>query len=117
VSVRPSKSSKASGFWASGFAVLRDQSFWRQQAHLLVGWVVAVLAFAPLSLGIQTLAIPLYYDAAGGVDLFGRSIDTFRESLLAVPAGPRAAGRRRLSPRPADEALAGAGQTAAHRRS
>jgi signal transduction histidine kinase len=87
VSVQPSVSSKATGFWASGFAVLKDPSFWKQQVHLLVAWVVAVVALTPFTLGGNALAIPFYYDAVGGTDLFGREVDTAGEALVAVPVG------------------------------
>jgi signal transduction histidine kinase len=87
VNVRPPMASTASGFWARGFAVVKDPSFWRQQAHLLLAWVLGIVALAPFSLGIQTLTIPLYYDAADGPDLFGMSVDTLGEALLAVPIG------------------------------
>ena len=85
--VRPRTETEAVGFWARGFAVLRDPAFWKQQAHLLLGWVIAIAALAPFSLGVQTATIPLYYDAADGPDLFGMPVDTLGEALLAVPAG------------------------------
>jgi signal transduction histidine kinase len=87
VDVRPAVGVRGRGFWGRGFAVLKSQTFWRQQAHLLLGWVIAIVALALFSLGGQTLAIPLYYDAAGGPDFFTWEIDTFGESLLAVPIG------------------------------
>jgi signal transduction histidine kinase len=87
VNIRPSMRTEGVGFWGRGFAVLKSESFWKQQAHLLLGWVVAIAALAPFSLGLQTLAIPLYYDAGGGVDLFGRKVDTLSKALLAVPVG------------------------------
>jgi signal transduction histidine kinase len=87
-SVHPPLDSKAQGFWARGFAVLRDGAFWRQQAHLLLGWVVAVVAIAPFSIGIQMLAVPFYYHATSGVDLFWNSdVDTLGEALQFVPIG------------------------------
>jgi signal transduction histidine kinase len=86
VNVRPPIESPARGFWARGFAVLKDGTFWRQQAHLLLGWLIAVVALAPFSLGVQTLAIPLYFESSDP-DLFWRSIDTFTESLIAIPIG------------------------------
>jgi signal transduction histidine kinase len=85
--VRPRTDTQASGFWARGFAVLQDHAFWKQQAHLILGWVIAIAALAPFSLGVQTATIPLYYDAADGPDLFGMSVDTLGEAQLAVPAG------------------------------
>ena len=87
VNVRPAVAVRGSGFWGRGFAVLRSEAFWKQQAHLLLGWVIAVAALAPFSLGVQTLLIPLLYETTEDPDLFGRSIDSFAESLLAVPVG------------------------------
>jgi signal transduction histidine kinase len=87
LNVRPARPARGSGFWARGFAVLKAKAFWKQQAHLLLGWAIAIVALAPFSLGIQTLAIPFYYDAVDGTDLFAMSVDTLGEALLAVPAG------------------------------
>jgi signal transduction histidine kinase len=87
VAVRPAVGVRGDGFWGRGFAVLKSAAFWRQQAHLLLGWFVAIVALAPFSLGVQTAAIPLYYDAAGQPDLFGWNVDTFREALLGIPVG------------------------------
>ena len=74
------------GFWARGLAVLRDQAFWKQQAHLLLGWVIAIAA-RWLQPRRADGTIPLYYDAAGRPDLFGMSVDALGEALLAVPSG------------------------------
>jgi signal transduction histidine kinase len=88
VNVRPPIESRATGFWARGFVVLKDPAFWRQQAHLLLGWAIAIVALAPFSLGIQILAIPFYYHAVDGVDFGWRSdIDTLGEALELVPVG------------------------------
>jgi signal transduction histidine kinase len=86
--VTPSVDTKAAGFWGRGFAVLRDDAFWKQQAHLLAGWVIALVALVPFSLGVQMLAIPFYYDAVDGLDVFWRSnVDTLSEALEFVPIG------------------------------
>jgi signal transduction histidine kinase len=87
VNVRPAVEPKGIGFWGRGFAVLKSQAFWKQQLHLLAAWLVAIVALAPFSLGVQTVTIPLYYEAADGPDLFGMSVNTLGEALLAVPAG------------------------------
>jgi signal transduction histidine kinase len=87
-SVHPPLDSKADGFWARGFAVLGDGAFWRQQAYLLVSWLVALVVLCPLSIGIQMLAVPFYYRATDGVDLFWNSdVDTLSEALQFVPVG------------------------------
>ena len=87
VNVRPAGLARGTGFWGRGFAVLRAETFWKQQAHLLLAWLVAVIALMPFSLGLQTLAIPFYYDAVDNVEMFAWSIDTFGEALLTVPIG------------------------------
>jgi signal transduction histidine kinase len=88
VNVKPPIESNASGFWARGFAVLRDGAFWKQQAHLLAGWLIAIVALAPFSVGIQMLAIPFYYSSVDGLDMFWRSnIDSLSEALEFVPVG------------------------------
>jgi signal transduction histidine kinase len=88
VNVKPPIESNASGFWARGFAVLRDDAFWKQQAHLLLGWLIAIVALAPFSIGVQMLAIPFYYSSVDGPDMFWRSnIDTLSEALEFVPVG------------------------------
>jgi signal transduction histidine kinase len=87
VNVRPAVKTKGRGFWERGFAVLKSEAFWKQQLHLIAAWLVAIVALAPFSLGVQTVTIPLYYEAADGADLFGMSVNTIGEALLAVPAG------------------------------
>jgi signal transduction histidine kinase len=84
---RPPMDTPAQGFWNRGFAVLMDRHFWRQQAHLLASSPVALVALVPFSLGFQVLAIPFYYRATDGADMFGAHVDTFPEALLAVPVG------------------------------
>ena len=85
--VRRALGAGGSGFWARGFAVLKARAFWEQQAHLLLAWVIAIVALTPFSLGVQALAIPLYYDTVDDTDLFWMSVDTRGEALLAVPVG------------------------------
>jgi signal transduction histidine kinase len=88
VQVRPQRRTEGRGFWGRGFAVLRDEAFWRQQAHLLVACLLGVVAIAPLSLGVQSLLIPLYWDSAGDPDVLGIPVDTLGEAfLLGVPVG------------------------------
>ena len=49
VDVRPRISTPGVGFWSRGFNVLKDRAFWKQQAHLLMAWPLALLVLAPLS--------------------------------------------------------------------
>jgi signal transduction histidine kinase len=89
VAGRPPLVTPGEGFWSRGFAVLKDPHFWRQQAHVLVSWPIALAALVPFSLGVQVLAVLFYYRAVdGGVDLFWNSnVDTFAEAVTFVPAG------------------------------
>jgi signal transduction histidine kinase len=84
---RPPLLTPAQGFWNRGFATLRDPHFWRQQGHLLASVPIALLALLPFSLGLQTLAVPLYY-RAGDVEMFWNSnVNTLPEALVFVPVG------------------------------
>jgi signal transduction histidine kinase len=70
---------------------LRDPASWREQAYLLLRFVVGmplgVIALAVIAQGLQALTIPFYYYAAGD-QLFGVwDVDTLGEAILLVPAG------------------------------
>jgi signal transduction histidine kinase len=83
---RPAALTGGRGFWNRGFNVLRDGAFWRQQAHLLVSWPIALVPLGLLSFAGQMLAVPLYYDTTEQ-DIFGAHIDRFSEAILFVPLG------------------------------
>ena len=61
VRVDPPVSSGGRGFWDRGLQVLRDQTFWKQQAHLLVAWPMALLPIAVVGWGVQLASIPIWY--------------------------------------------------------
>jgi signal transduction histidine kinase len=70
---------------------LTDPASWREQAYLLLRFVVglplAVVAIGVIGQGLQALTLPLWYYAAGD-HLYGAwDIDTFGEAMLLVPAG------------------------------
>jgi signal transduction histidine kinase len=87
LNVRPTLGAKGSGYWMRGLAVLKAREFWQQQAHLLLSGAIAIVALAPFSIGLQTLAILFYYDKVDDTDLFGMRVDTLGDALLAVPTG------------------------------
>jgi signal transduction histidine kinase len=82
---RPAALTSGRGFWARGFNVLKDGAFWRQQAHLLISWPVALVPLALLGFAGQLIAVPFYYRAEP--DFFGVNIDELSEALLFVPVG------------------------------
>jgi signal transduction histidine kinase len=86
VRTQPRLTSPAEGFWARGFAALRDPAFWRQQAHLLVVWPIALVAVSLLGWAGQLITLPLWYrdseDVLGFIE-----IDSLAESLSAAAAG------------------------------
>ena len=87
----PRWTSGGSGFWGRGRAVLEDESFWRQQAYLVlrvvVGWPLAIAQLALVAFAGSSLAMPVTYRWMGDGDVVGRRIDTFPESLAFVPVG------------------------------
>jgi signal transduction histidine kinase len=116
---RPPTSTPGEGFWSRGFNVLKDGAFWRQQAHLLLAWPIALIPLALLSVAFQMITLPVWYRWADSGDVFGFSnIDTFAETLpllgiglgvlvvVAYVVGPLA----RLSRRLVSGLLAGQGE-------
>jgi signal transduction histidine kinase len=86
--VRPARPATSGGFWQRGFRVLREQAFWKQQAHLLVAWPIALVPLALLSLALQLASFPLWYRWADSSDVFGLFVvNTFLESLLVAAVG------------------------------
>jgi signal transduction histidine kinase len=86
--VRPSVLPRGRGFWSRGFAALRDGAFWRQQAHLLVVWPIALIPLALLSWAMELITLPIWYRWADSSDVIGfLSIDSFGEALPVALVG------------------------------
>jgi Putative sensor len=87
-SAQPSASSQGVGFWSRGFAVLKDESFWRQQAHLLLSWPIALIPLTLLSWAGQTASVPIWYRWVDSHDVFGLfNVDSFAETLPFTAVG------------------------------
>jgi signal transduction histidine kinase len=85
---RPAASTAGTGFWGRGFNVLKDPAFWKQQAHLLVAWPIALIALTVLSFALQLVTLPIWYRWVDSADVFGRSnVDTFAETLPFLAGG------------------------------
>ncbi|HVH00141.1 MAG TPA: sensor histidine kinase [Miltoncostaeaceae bacterium] len=70
---------------------LTDPAWWREQAYLLLRFVVGlplgILALSVIAQGLQALTLPFYYYATDD-QLYGVwDVDTFSEAILLVPAG------------------------------
>ena len=88
VQVDPPVSSGGRGFWDRGLQVVRDGTFWRQQAHLLLAWPMALLPIAVVGWGIQLATIPIWYRWGDSSDVFGLfDIDRFPETLPIATVG------------------------------
>jgi signal transduction histidine kinase len=89
-SLDPPTSSGGSGFWGRGAAVVRDETFWKQQVYLLEGVVLrSAIAIAELTLiavAGMAVALPLYYGSSD-TQLGSWHVDTLQRALLFVPAG------------------------------
>jgi signal transduction histidine kinase len=87
-SAHPRASSNGSGFWSRGFSVLKDESFWKQQAHLFVSWPIALIPLALLGWGGQFLSVPIWYRWADSNDVVGLfNIDSLKRALPLAAAG------------------------------
>jgi signal transduction histidine kinase len=91
-SAQPAASSRGpAGFWHRAGNVLRDQSFWSQQAYLLlrlsVGFTLAVFEWTLLVASLGLVTLPAWYWTTDVQLLDGRHVDTFGRALLWCPVG------------------------------
>ncbi|MGH3085451.1 MAG: sensor domain-containing protein, partial [Gaiellaceae bacterium] len=85
---RPAATTGGIGFWSRGFNVLKDPAFWKQQAHLLLSWPIALIVLSVIGFALQLLSLPIWYRWVDSADVFGRSnIDSFAETLPFAAAG------------------------------
>jgi signal transduction histidine kinase len=84
---RPRVLSPGTGFWGRGFNVLKDSAFWKQQAHLLISWPLALIPISVVGFALQLTTVPIWYRWTDSADFFGRHVDSFPEALAFFPAG------------------------------
>jgi signal transduction histidine kinase len=76
------------GFWGRGTAVLRDRAFWKQQVHLAVSWLIALVPLALLSWAGELISLPIWYRWVDSNDVFGVfDVDSFGDSLPFAALG------------------------------
>jgi signal transduction histidine kinase len=84
----PTRTTRGASFWSRSLNVLRDGAFWRQQVHLLAGWVIALLPLALVWNALQLLTLPVWYRWVDSADVFGfMNIDSFSETLPVAAIG------------------------------
>jgi hypothetical protein len=90
VKAEPPISSEGQWFWGRAKAVLVDESFWRQQAYLVlrlgVGFALAVVELSLIALGAWWITYPAWYRWAE-MNLGSWQFDTFGRSLLFLLPG------------------------------
>ena len=90
VTAEPPISSGGRWFWGRAKAVLVDESFWRQQAYLVLrmgaGFALAVAQLSLIALGAWWITYPAWYRWAD-TSLGSWHFDTFGRSLLFVLPG------------------------------
>ena len=90
VTAEPTISSGGQWFWGRAKAVLVDDSFWRQQAYLVVrmsvGFALAVAELSLIALGAWWITYPAWYRWAD-MNLGSWQFDTFGRSLLFMLPG------------------------------
>lgn len=88
VRVRPPMTTAGRGFWDRGFAVLRDGTFWKQQAHLMVAWPIALVPLCLLSWAGELLTLPIWFRWVASYDVFGLfEVNSFAEALPFAALG------------------------------
>jgi signal transduction histidine kinase len=87
----PTRSAGPPGFWRKAGNVLYDDTFWKQQAYLLVrltvGFGLAVAAWALLAASLGLVAMPAWYWTTDVQIADSWHVDSLGRALLCVPAG------------------------------
>ena len=87
----PWRSPGRSGFWRSGLNVVRDETFWRQQAYLILrctlGFALAVGEWSLLAVSLGAVTLPIWYRWTDAQVAGGWHVDTLGRAMLCVPFG------------------------------
>jgi signal transduction histidine kinase len=83
----PTRTTRGASFWTRSLNAVRDAAFWRQQAHVLTAWVIALLLLVLLWNALQLVTLPVWY-RWGSADVFGLTdLDRFVETLPVAAVG------------------------------
>jgi signal transduction histidine kinase len=84
----PLRTTRGGNFLTRSLNTVRDGAFYRQQGHLLAGWLVGLVAIAVVWNALQLLTVPVWYRWVDDADVYGfTDIDTFAETLPLFAAG------------------------------
>jgi signal transduction histidine kinase len=92
VPVRPPAATpvRRGGYWGRALDIVGDATFGRQQAYLLLrfvlGGALAIVVVVLLATAVGAIAMPLYYYSSHP-EVAGWHVDTIWKALLFVPAG------------------------------
>jgi signal transduction histidine kinase len=79
---------RGASFWSRSLNTVRDGAFWRQQAHLLAGWVVGLVVLTVVWNVLQLLTLPVWYRWVDDADVYAiTDIDSFADTLPFFAAG------------------------------
>jgi signal transduction histidine kinase len=108
----PTRTTRGASFWSRSLNVVRDAAFWKQQAHLLLTWPIALIPLAFVYQALELLSLPVWYRWVDDADVVGLfDVDTLGESLpfaagglalllvVAYAIGPYTSLSRRLATR------------------
>jgi signal transduction histidine kinase len=84
----PVLTTRGGSFWSRSLNVVRDAAFWKQQAHLLLTWPLALIPLTLTSWALELVSVPVWYRWADSNDVLGFiDVDTLAESLPFAAAG------------------------------
>jgi signal transduction histidine kinase len=84
----PVLTTRGASFWSRSLNVARDPAFWKQQAHLLLSWPMALIPLAVLIWGLELVSLPVWYRWVNSNEVFGfLDVATLGETLPFAAVG------------------------------
>jgi signal transduction histidine kinase len=83
----PTRTTQGASFWSRALNVLRDTAFWKQQAHLLLTWPLALIPLVLVYWALLLLTLPVWSRWVESSDVIEFDVDSRAQAVAAAAVG------------------------------